>query len=371
MKTANQSPKNSKTDNINRPSFRVNARDLFDTFDHHANWKRVYCAYFHAVPSSKCVYGIDCAKLAKWIEPSLGKRILKKIANERYGKRKRRMTSESIIYILSGGFLILLDAERDYVEILFSEGQEEAQEFVSSIKKFIRRLTISKISLVVLDREGFSLKDLKNKKPALQLDKNYNDDLVPLHESLVKTLKTENSSGLVLFHGVPGTGKSTYIRFISTFVKKKIIFLSPRMAGNLDDPNFAKLLIENPNSVIIIEDAEDLLISRDTDKNSGISMLLNLTDGLLGTTLGIQFICTFNTPVTNIDKALLRKGRLIALYEFGPLSLDKARLLLTELGTDDFKVTQPMTLADIYNVSQPEFRLEAKRNPIGFSSRVA
>lgn len=67
---------------------------------------------------------------------------------------------------------------------------------------------------------------------------------------------------------------------------------------------------------IVIEDAEDLLVSRDTNHNSGISMLLNLTDGLLGQSLGIQVICTFNTHVSNIDRALLRKGRLIALYEF-------------------------------------------------------
>ena len=371
MNTKNNSAKNRNTTNIKRPSFRVNARDLFDTFDHHANWKRVYCAYFHAVPSSKSVYCIDCPRLSKWIELDLSNRILNKISNERYGKRKRRMTCENIIYVLSDRFLIFLDAERDYVEILFSEGQEEAQTLLDSVKKFIRRSTASNISLVVLDREGFSLKDLKNKKPALQLDKNYNDDLIPLHEDLIKTLKAENSSGLVLFHGEPGTGKSTYIRFVAGHVKKKIIFLSPRMAGNLDDPNFAKLLIENPNSVIIIEDAEDLLISRDTDKNSGISMLLNLSDGLLGATLGIQFICTFNTPVANIDKALLRKGRLIALYEFGPLSREKSQALLNNLGAQDFMVTQPMTLADIYNVTKPEFQMEARRSPIGFNARVA
>jgi SpoVK/Ycf46/Vps4 family AAA+-type ATPase len=264
-----------------------------------------------------------------------------------------------------------VNAEGDYVEIVFSEDPDEAQTLLNSVKNFTRRSSFSNISLVVIDRDGFSLKDIKNKKPKLQLDKNYNDDLIPLHDNLVRTLKTENSSGLVLFHGVPGTGKSTYIRFITSYVKKKIIFLSPRMAAKLDDPNFAKLLIENPNSVIIIEDAEDLLISRDTDKNSGISMLLNLTDGLLGTTLGIQFICTFNTPVTNIDKALLRKGRLIALYEFGPLSPEKSKALLNDLGTQDFMVTQPMTLADIYNVSKPAFQLEAKRNPIGFNTYVA
>ena len=85
MKTVKHGSRNKIKASINRPSFKVNARDLFDTFDHHANWKRVYCAYFHSVPSSKGAYGINCARLTKWIDLSLSSRILKKISNERFG----------------------------------------------------------------------------------------------------------------------------------------------------------------------------------------------------------------------------------------------------------------------------------------------
>jgi hypothetical protein len=53
---------------------------------------------------------------------------------------------------------------------------------------------------------------------------------------------------------------------------------------------------------------------------------------LLGESLGIQIIATFNTHISNIDKALLRKGRLIGLYEFKPLSMDKSKVLLEENG---------------------------------------
>jgi len=281
------------------------------------------------------------------------------------------MIYEDVTYVLTGGLLMFLNAEQDYVEILFSEKQEEAHALLTAIKKFTRRSASSNISLIVSDREGFSLKDLKSKKLSVQLDVNYNNDLLPLHENLVKALKSENSGGLVLFHGAPGTGKSTYIRFLTGFLRKKIIFLSPRMAGNLDDPGFTKLLTENPNSVMIIEDAEELIVSRNAGKNSGISMLLNLTDGLLGTSLGIQFICTFNTPLRNIDKALLRKGRLIALYEFGPLSTEKSKALLNTLGARDLMAMQPMTLADIYHVSKPAFQFETETNGIGFKARVA
>ena len=100
-------------------------------------------------------------------------------------------------------------------------------------------------------------------------------------------------------------------------------------------------------------------------------MLLNITDGLLGECLGIQIIATFNTHVSNIDKALLRKGRLIGLYEFKPLSIQKSKILLEENGNTNSEIKQPMTLADIYNTEQTEFSFNNnKRASIGFTSGV-
>lgn len=77
-------------------------------------------------------------------------------------------------------------------------------------------------------------------------------------------------------------------------------------------------------------------------------MLLNLTDGLLGESLGVQIVATFNTDVKNIDKALLRKGRLSNIYEFKPLALVRTNALLNKLNYQ-IKVTQPLAVADIFN----------------------
>ena len=147
--------------------------------------------------------------------------------------------------------------------------------------------------------------------------------------------------------------------------------MPPGLAGNLDAPSVANLLIQNANTVFVIEDAEELLTSRDTNKNSSISMLLNLTDGLLGETLGIQVIATFNTDLHNIDKALLRKGRLTAIYEFKPLSIEKSRVLLHESGIKDYFVHKPMTLADIYNTENESYQFKTNNRPqIGFLSNA-
>ena len=66
-----------------------------------------------------------------------------------------------------------------------------------------------------------------------------------------------------------------------------------------------------------------------------------------------QIIATFNCDLTSIDPALLRKGRLIANYEFNQLDIDSAKALSEKLGFGTAGVTGPMTLAEIYNQRDP------------------
>jgi hypothetical protein len=142
-----------------------------------------------------------------------------------------------------------------------------------------------------------------------------------------------------------------------------VLFLSPNIAGNLVEPEFVQLLIDNPDSVLVIEDAENLIMDRKATANSAVSNLLNIPDGLLADFLNVQLICTFNSPLTLVDSALLRKGRLIAKYEFGKLSVAKAQRLSDHFGFDAM-ITKPMTVAEIVN--QLEMDQKAQVEEIGF-----
>jgi hypothetical protein len=62
-------------------------------------------------------------------------------------------------------------------------------------------------------------------------------------------------------------------------------------------------------------------------------------------------ICSFNTDVSQIDKALLRKGRLIAMYEFNELKQQKANSLALSLGKEII-INSDATLADIFNLEE-------------------
>jgi hypothetical protein len=63
---------------------------------------------------------------------------------------------------------------------------------------------------------------------------------------------------------------------------------------------------------------------------------------------------------------LLRKGRLIAQYEFKELDAYKAQLLSNQLGFQTI-IEKPMSLTDIYNQVEIDFAFQQpQRAKIGF-----
>jgi ATP-dependent 26S proteasome regulatory subunit len=94
-------------------------------------------------------------------------------------------------------------------------------------------------------------------------------------------------------------------------------------------------------------------MDRRMNANAAVSNLLNISDGLLSDFLNVQLICTFNNSLTMVDSALMRKGRLIAKYEFGKLSVEKAKVLSKHFGHDRH-IDEPMTVAEIRNQHEPE-----------------
>ena len=69
-------------------------------------------------------------------------------------------------------------------------------------------------------------------------------------------------------------------------------------------------------------------------------------------------------PISKIDTALMRKGRLIAKYYFGKLSVAKAQQLSDKMKLD-INVTELMTVAELFNNDEKTFE-DKKVNVIGF-----
>jgi hypothetical protein len=199
---------------------------------------------------------------------------------------------------------------------------------------------------------------------SIDINEFYNDDFAAV-DSVISESMTKNEAGIVLLHGDPGTGKTTYIKhLISKFQNKEFVFIQNDFVKDLLKPSFISFLLNNKNVILIIEDAEKVVITRENaSDDSVVSTLLQLTDGLFSDFLNIKVICTFNTTIDRLDKALLRKGRMIAKYKFSPLAPEKAAALARKLGHEN--VTGSLTLADIFGLDKPGFN-QATQKTIGF-----
>jgi len=247
------------------------------------------------------------------------------------------------------------------------------------------------IHMLVKDEYETTFKDFDVSKFAPKLEKPdlyYGEDFNNFNQSLIERLDKEKK-GVVLFHGEPGTGKTHYIRYLLrelTKIDKRVIYIPPSMVEVMTDPAMMSFLTSNildeaRDTIMLIEDAEPLLESRDTGsiRTTGISNLLNSTDGILNDILGLVIIATFNTELSKIDTALLRPGRLMARKEFGKLDYTRCLEIAEDLKIKDAFVeksekSKSYTIAEICNFAKDKGVLlhdvvKKDRTPIGFGRK--
>lgn len=311
-----------------------------------------YVYYYGKLPSSKTV---DCStKFEEMFEDLKKKYIL--IRQEEY-----KMWVSAYFTSLDYPLVISINRQENstHVRVLYdiNEVPHDLFDYLEKHRKVVDEPNY--IYFMVSNSYGLSLDQVEYPRKEINIEDNYNEDFYPLNDSIKEYLESDRS-GVHIFHGIPGSGKSSYIKYLINEVNKRFIYCPASIIPHLSSPEFIKIMVrEGSGTVLIIEDAEEALVDQGTVRNSAISNILNISDGLIGDTLRIQVIATFNTDFGNIDPAILRKGRLLSLYEFKELNTEKTQKLLNSLGIKD-KVTKPMTLADIYNYDSKDYSQKQK-----------
>lgn len=217
------------------------------------------------------------------------------------------------------------------------------------------------VNFVIKTSEGIQLLEKEIKTAQVDLD---NYELSVSYDKIIESLDSPKS-GLIIFNGIPGSGKSYLIKHLINTQNKHFVYIPVNVAEILSDPSFLNFAMEKLNgSVLIIEDAETVLVDRQKQMNSAASTILNITDGILGELLNIKIIATVNVE-EHIDHALLRKGRLLNKVDFAKLGPEKANHLLKKLGSD-VKVLGEHSLAELYNMDKSNGHEVKEKRKIGF-----
>jgi hypothetical protein len=235
---------------------------------------------------------------------------------------------------------------------------DDSKVYTQLVEKIIalgkrRKHESNNIALVIQTPRGYDTTTFELPDQKLDIELGYGKGFKPIHDKIINTLNQKDGKGLVLLHGTPGTGKTHYLKYIASKIKdKRVLFIPPYLADFITSPEMTPFLIQNSNSILFIEDAERVITDRNNGGANGVSNIL--------------IVATFNMDKAKIDSALLRKGRLIAEHKFDALPIDDANNLIKHLGKN-YVADKPMTLTEIYNLEETEYKSEDKYSPIGFN----
>lgn len=170
----------------------------------------------------------------------------------------------------------------------------------------------------------------------------------------------ESSDSILLLTGVPGTGKTTFIRSM---------ILENDLNANLTydekliqtDEFFLDFMDDETMDILIIEDADRLLYDRDENENSILSKILNISDGIVKNVTKKIVFSTNITDIERIDPALIRPGRCYDVLDFRKLTSDEAKSAVAMKNLDREIANRDYTLAELFSTNKRNQRFKSRK----------
>lgn len=180
-----------------------------------------------------------------------------------------------------------------------------------------------------------------------------------LEEMIGPEFEPGRGGQLLLWHGMPGTGKTYALRALANAWREwctieyvtdpekffgEASYLMPVLLSEADHEEGED---EGKWRLLIFEDTGELL-SADARARAGqgLSRLLNVVDGFIGQGLRILILITTNEEITKLHDAVQRPGRCAVAIKYDRLSADESQQWARSRG---FKVPhRPHTVAELY-----------------------
>jgi SpoVK/Ycf46/Vps4 family AAA+-type ATPase len=174
----------------------------------------------------------------------------------------------------------------------------------------------------------------------------------------------KSKASVLLMAGPAGTGKTTLLRHM---IYKHNMCASVVYDENLmmSDSVFQTFLFDRENDVLIIEDADLIITSRQDDNNKLMSRFLNISDGLIKLPNKKLIFTTNISDFGRVDSALMRPGRCFDVMHTRHLSYEEAKKAAKVAGVTVPTEEREYTLAEVF--SQKKWQ-EKRRVGFGFAA---
>lgn len=227
----------------------------------------------------------------------------------------------------------------DSITFYYNSDYTGVQDFIDKLNDCIldyEDVDSHKLNTIVLSATGLEIEPVSLHDIDLDnIDNYYNSDTFRSLEKIVKQIK-KSDKGLSIFYGNRGTGKTSFINYISSKLDRIVIFIPNNMIEHtINNPDFRKFLKKYEKPVLVLDDCEMAFSEVYGRTNMFSSNLLQMVDGFLSDSINCNIITIFNLDnEEEIDQSLLDCNNLIDVIEFDMLSDEESNTLAKHIGSN-------------------------------------